>query len=153
MKAFHRSLNPIVDLAGVIISLYSPPDRDIHKGDLDKGSCTRNRKASLKSGCDSQGAAARVGFSLLRRDARVGGSCPFQRSVPQSRATTHKLLFRCILSSALNPTLNTPRHMHTAVIVHLARPLALGDHLTQIRPHFSQRQIGLMRGGCCPTTV
>ena len=26
--------------------------------------------------------------------------------------------------------------MHTAVIVHLARPLALGDHLTQIRqPH------------------
>ena len=102
MKAFHRSLNPIVDRQASSLVSIRRHDRDLHKGDLDKGSCTRDRKASLKSRCDSQGAAAAsVGFSLLRRDARVGGSCPFQRSVPQSRATTHKLLFRCILSSVL----------------------------------------------------
>ena len=65
----------------------------------------------MKSCYDSQGAAAAsVGFSLLRRDARVGGSCPFQGSVPQSRATTHKLLFRCILPSVLTLTARHNAH-------------------------------------------
>ena len=79
-------------------------DQGRHTGDLDKGSCTPDRKASLKSPCDSRRAeAAGVGFSLLHLDVRParGGSGPFQGSVPKSQATTPRQSFRCTLSSSL----------------------------------------------------
>jgi hypothetical protein len=63
MKAVHVDQSDIVDLAGVIIVSIRRHDRDLHKGDLDKGSCTRERKASLKSRCDSGRPPGRPGMS------------------------------------------------------------------------------------------